>query len=100
MPLQISTIQQDSVVVHLRREPEPHPHQARLQFEEKETSNSCVICHFQGSSTNDDILKVMENYKRSTADSASIRNRDQDEDVDADLLLPREGERMDNRHPR
>ena len=49
---------------------------------------------------NYDILKVMENYKRSTAGSASIRNRDQDEDVDADLLLPREGERMDNRHPR
>ena len=43
----------------------------------------------------------MENYKRPTTDSAASRNRDEDDEVDGDLLLPREGEqRVQNRHPR
>ena len=46
------------------------------------------------------ILKVMENYKRPTPDSAATRNRDEEDEVDGDLLLPREGERVENRHTR
>ena len=43
----------------------------------------------------------MENYKRPTPDSAATQNGGQDDDdVDGDLLLPREGERAESRHPR
>ena len=46
---------------------------------------------------NSPFLKVMENYKRPTTDSAATRNRDEDDDdADGDLLLPR----VENRHPR